>query len=1057
MRGRTLEIIVSVKLLVFCLVTSSEVFTRIKREQHKIQGVCVEKGSEPYDAIGWIYPLKDSENEETKTKYLPDIQNQYNCNFNSPNGCSVKWRMQNWYIDNNSSKTTEFSGDSRWDDIPTIMLNEAHNISGPFPISVGHKNGISIRSSEPVGISLCPKTSQSSDPCYNINISKYQIKLYKFTTWQDKSSFAKNHLPLQSYKGTRRTEIISENEWRNFEVSFNENGNIRFVDKHLGKIFIEYADKDFGNFSTMLATLHSEGKSAWKIIKNEFMYTNRAMISNMGPRLILPYKDLCISLYVATCNNCEMLFFYKYGRSKNILKHVKSTNENWVEIKIKEADMSVFNLDLLVETKFVNGTNSTEGWWAIDDVRVCHENEIKVNQLKLTSIQNDQEVTNNTYCHVIGKRSLRPEIPSLCDKMKSSPQINIETRATYIKLSWPQEDPYNLTTYTLSYQGIDECNLDMRRSERSRSSGFLTSNQSEFIIKDLVPKTKYHITISSLLCWKNKDISEETLESDEPYIDELPFKMKIQTTFTTADLTWNTPSCNSRKGGLVYTLTLSIPGSNIITEKIENRTNNTYKFTDLKPSTIYTVRIWSARTVQKLKAINQRNMLEFNFTTPSEVIPLVENAEIYAIGSNIAYVRYELPLWAIEAKAEIRASLCMVNSLARCRESVLEPEPCALWKNKYCLSVYNLVNSRIYNISLEIKDKWSDRFGEKKTLIAYTEDKVPEPAQNVSYEIIPGEQDPTHCTLHINWQIPYFPNGIINTFNIFLSSATEEIVWSYEVPKMLPIIYSHQVPNINCDDKYILTIQSANAGYNKNYTTVVFQKKNIQDYLIRKPELVFNNEDSLVLQPPIFNQTLDSTIYVIVQDTDTTGKDASLQQLHIINEQIINVKKLCLPFGRPIMLLLFKVVNSGSSGDIFLNKSVENLFKTSTFYCVTYIIKSHYHGQELELTEYQILTIPRKPVTHTSNSSPINTQNQSLSEPIKWKFYSFNRWWLILLIIPFSFTLFFLIRFIIASETKRREQKKTYQKKEEPEHVYESILYYEQCSNSKLYDKLFHE
>ncbi|KAF7264165.1 hypothetical protein GWI33_000512 [Rhynchophorus ferrugineus] len=66
------------------------------------------------------------------------------------------------------------------------------------------------------------------------------------------------------------------------------------------------------------------------------------------------------------------------------------------------------NLSLFVETKFVNHTYVTDGWWAIDDVRVCHNNEVKFGHLKLTPIGNrNGKIDNDLYCKFMGTETSR--------------------------------------------------------------------------------------------------------------------------------------------------------------------------------------------------------------------------------------------------------------------------------------------------------------------------------------------------------------------------------------------------------------------------------------------------------------------------------------------------------------------------------------------------------------------------------------------------------------------------------------------------------------------------
>lgn len=66
-------------------------------------------------------------------------------------------------------------------------------------------------------------------------------------------------------------------------------------------------------------------------------------------------------------------------------------------------------------------------------------------------------------------------------------------------------------------QGTDDCNSDISNSIRLRSAGFLSSRHSEFTITNLIPKTRYNITISTVLHRIDKFLVIETFESGNTY------------------------------------------------------------------------------------------------------------------------------------------------------------------------------------------------------------------------------------------------------------------------------------------------------------------------------------------------------------------------------------------------------------------------------------------------------------------------------------------------------------------------------------------------------------
>lgn len=59
------------------------------------------------------------------------------------------------------------------------------------------------------------------------------------------------------------------------------------------------------------------------IVLDEFLYTNTTQISRLGPQLKIHSKDLCISLLVSLCENCEIIFFYQNLTERRVLKRVE--------------------------------------------------------------------------------------------------------------------------------------------------------------------------------------------------------------------------------------------------------------------------------------------------------------------------------------------------------------------------------------------------------------------------------------------------------------------------------------------------------------------------------------------------------------------------------------------------------------------------------------------------------------------------------------------------------------------------------------------------------------
>ncbi|KAF7280030.1 hypothetical protein GWI33_006462 [Rhynchophorus ferrugineus] len=1048
--SRVVFVVVCLHVLTLFVSGSTNLMYILKREKHQVQPSCIAEELERYKAVGWVYPLNNSHTEELakpKTKYLPNIQNDYNCKFSPSDKCNIRWALRNWQIDDSSSKTKEFLGDSRWEDLPTIFLSKkVKDFEKRFSVEVAHKNGFSVRSSGPVEVFLCSGWNPRNYPCYYFHISKFEIYFSKIHSLDNNTNYTTSPNYIKNYKSF--SKIICEDEWRNFEVSVNKDGKVVLVDNNLNRVVIEHND-DTDPITPMYLLMRSENLSAWKVSENQFMFTKTAQTSRMGPQLNTPFKDLCVSLFVGTCSNCEMTFFYMNGINRNILKHIGPTNGTWIETKLKQENMPLSKFNLFVETKFINSNEATEGWWAYDDVRICHENEVKVTYLYLTpEIEDNQGAVDNISCQLINKPSWRP-IKLEYDEIKGFPVIKVEQNDTSIKLSWNQEDPDGLVTYFLLYQGTDDCNPDISNSIRLRSAGFLSSRHSEFTITNLVPKTKYNITISTVLHRIDKSLVIETLESEEPFSEELPIKTHIRPTNTTVTVTWEKPTCNAQKGRLIYTLIISSPMYNI-KEVIEYSTSNTHVFTNLRPFTVYTIQIWAARNARMLNIENTRNMLQFKFKTLSGVAAAIENAEIYAMGSNTAYLRYELPRNVTGIPSDIQISRCKLQAFSKCRSDVSKIQRCPLWEGKFCARIDKLIYNATYKFSLSLKNSNSEVFGTEVNVTNSTLERVPAPPENVTYKTN-CSIDTDSCNLTFRWRYPYFSNGTIDAFYIILENAEvasneEPIIDIYKVSnETLPSTYTYQIQNITYDTKYKLLLQSANTKHRSNFTIVEFQTEDIIKYLIQKPKLLVNNETSLVFKLPTLNRKLNNyKVTVVIQDFNK-----SIPIRSDISDKNI-VRRLCHPFGATWLSQIVEVVDNKTTNLTIKTSDEKHTLNPNTQYCITFAIRNQYNGKEREVVYYEKLKTPAA----TTMISPI-TDAPILNETTKptpetASTNNYNHLYPLLLIfvlVPIGFLLYRCIR--------KRKANQNRQEQLEKENCYEVLPFEDRDSfSNRTYDQL---
>ncbi|KAF7280027.1 hypothetical protein GWI33_006459 [Rhynchophorus ferrugineus] len=408
----------------------------------EVQASCIVEEFDRHKALGWVYPLEQfhlDNFEESKIKYLPSIQNDYNCKFSPGENCSELWRLENWDFKDSRSLLE----DIRWEDLPTIILtNKGDKMDErTYTILADQRNGLSIRSTGPVMVLLCSKETTQNRFCYQFNISKKEINVFKFYTWKDNITDSKD----TSIKYRTFRSILLESTWRHFEIGFESSGKILLLDKNINRVIVEHADDLLKSYTELNLIIRSNQTSAWKISENRFLLTKTTQVSPMGPRVEIPFRDLCISLFVASCRHCEMIFYYMDVTNRTILSYDRTT--------------------------------------------------------------------------------------------VSFPHIDIITKDRSINLSWNKGDSDSLTTYMLTYQGIDDGSSNRTCSKRRRSAGFLTSRYSEFIITDLIPKTKYNITISTLLYEIDQQFLIETLDSDSPLIKNIEiYAMDSHTVYFRYDL-----------------------------------------------------------------------------------------------------------------------------------------------------------------------------------------------------------------------------------------------------------------------------------------------------------------------------------------------------------------------------------------------------------------------------------------------------------------------------------------------------------------------------------------
>ncbi|XP_050305913.1 uncharacterized protein LOC126743031 isoform X2 [Anthonomus grandis grandis] len=1012
---------VAIVICVISVVESVSLTYILKREQKGIQPSCIAEGLKRYSAIGWVYPVPEDGAgiPNTTTKFIPSIQNSYNCDFSKNSKCSAKWVAKDWQIDETSSKTREFIDDSRWEDMPTVMTS-GNTFDHSYDLDNSEVASFSVRSAETVDIFLCSGWNPRNYPCHVFRINSRKVNYAAMNSYSDNSYDVMN-VVYQAF-----SNIITIDEWRNFQVEVKEN-KIKLIDLNTNRILFEGQNKD--DIRPKYLVVRSLQPSFWKIIENPFMYTATAQISRMGPQIETSYKDLCVSLFVNTCEACQMTFFYMNGTERKDLKHVEPTNYNWTEIKLKQENIQLGRFNLFIETRFSPSAKEPKtGWWAYDGVRVCNENEVKVTYLKLNqTFAEDDTTVNQISCQLIKEPGYKPASLEY-DEIEEFPPVETIANDTSIKLIWKDEDPDHYLTYFVYYQGNDPCSMDIATSPRLRSSGFLTTKYSEIILTNLIPDTLYNITISSVLHENDKFLTVKTLETDEPSIKELPIKMHIIPQANAVNISWDRPKCSSRYGRLIYNIRVSNDKLQF-NKQLYQQVKNSYLIEGLRPFTDHNLTVETARNAKNLATGKHTHKLTYQFTTLPGVAGMVKNLELYAIGSNKAYFRYDLPASTQGIPSEIRVTKCPLLSRAKCKTAESSISKCTLWPQKMCLVVDYLIPNQTYTFTMSIKNVNSNVFGNSFEVTGTTEERVPLPPQNVTYKVVDCHESTDYCHLNISWFYPYSPNATINAFNIVLNSTyyndsySEEDQTIHEVYKIvdesdyLPR-YTYQIKYVPYSKEYNLYVQSANDKYKSDFVTTTVKTADLGDHIDQRPKLLGKGDKAIIFKLPPLDRRLDSyTLTVIVQDSNKSIEVAS----KMLPEKFTDT--ICQRYGDTWVSHTLNVKDNKTNTITISSGKHGEQIRPNTKYCINFFIQMRYRGEEHEVTYYEKLITP---------SSPPPTSDA----PKAGNFNHLYMLLLLLLLVPIGFAIYWCI--------KRRTQRR---KLEPPENEYESLPFEDKGNN----------
>lgn len=101
----------------------------------------------------------------------------------------------------------------------------------------------------------------------------------------------------------------------------------------------------------------------------------------------------------------------------------------------------------------------------------------------------------------------------------------------------------------------------------------------------------------------------------------------------------------------------------------------------------------------------------------------VENLEVYSADSKSLSLRYDLPAKPRGIPKYVQIDYCDSLLFKKCKSAIDEVKKCSLWPNKYCIDLTDLISSRVWAVSVSLKNLNTHTFGDKVQVDGYTIDK----------------------------------------------------------------------------------------------------------------------------------------------------------------------------------------------------------------------------------------------------------------------------------------------------------------------------------------------
>ncbi|KAK9872527.1 hypothetical protein WA026_017992 [Henosepilachna vigintioctopunctata] len=1027
------------KMLVLCVILFAFIFSKntggaieltyiVRKEGQSLQHSCVGEGNERYEGIGWTYPVPvNGKLYKEESYYVPTIDNNYNCNFSHDEHCSKVWAMRNWEIDNNTTRRYDYISDERWNEIPTYYVsNETKDFTDKIEVTKTFKLAFSVRASGNIELFICEGWNPREYPCYYINITDREVTLSRHMTMTEND--VEGGAVIDSYKAF--SKIIFIEEWRDFEIAVNSKGRISLKDINLNRTMIEKIDKS--PLKPTYLFFKSKQPSIWKIHQNNFFYTKKAQISRFGPSMRLNSEDLCVNLYVTSCTNCLLTFFLRINGTKVPLYPTQLRKSgDWSLIRLTKENVEADYLNIFVETSFLNLDKVGEGFWGVDDVRVCHKNEVKISILKASNYLSGNE--SGLTCQIVGKPNLRPT-RKMYDHLKSYPVIDSTSDYTSINLTWTAEDAEQDVDYFIRYQANDICIDPPFNPKRIKSNGFIVTKTNRLHLKDLLPYTSYNLTFSTMLHLTEKQITISTKESPYISLEEQPNRIRItEITDKTVKVSWDEVDCKHIYGHIIYSLEVVDKLSKNVTN-LGEQTDNVRVITGLKPYTTYTLNIATSRRTVKPHNKSKKITTSLFFTTKPGLASPPQNLEIYATSNTSISLRYNLPDERQGIPVELHITRCNPLTLKKCKTFQMSVAPCKIFNEKYCVHVANLIPNQKQLMRLSLKNEGSHTFGEEALIEGFTQDHVPGQPTNITYKMVDCSSSALYCNLNISWLHPYNQNGTITSFNVFLNTSeagSENFEGTYVISNenYLPK-YTYQIKKVPFSKLYNIFVQSVNNNFKSPFTTkTVVHTADLGDLIDQSPSLVKTFEDSFVfeLKPP--DRRLTTTLTVLVQD---------FNESHAIDEKILDrinlADNLCNDFGDTWISQTVKIDDNLKKITVGKSDPSGKRLMPQTKYCITFLMENEYQNSYHENVYYETLTT----ISHVEEAA---------EGP--------NIFLIILIVLIILIIVGLLVTWFILK--KKKNSRRRSRQMEDNEHDYETLPFDEPIVNNNMYDHLEHK